>query len=195
MLSFQTRTSVNLNTFFVRIPLMQQWEAVIVKNINSKRYLYYLYSNVYFFRIVTLGDYFKPKFDLFSRTLSFCFKYVNNFFALYWGSLIRIFTSFNKQFFRKLKFRGKGFYIYKNKRNTVAMQFGFSHRVRVYSYFLFVKFLSKTSVFLYGLHTPNLTTHAYKIQRIRPISIFTGKGIRFTRQIIYKKTGKVGAYR
>jgi hypothetical protein len=30
---------------------------------------------------------------------------------------------------------------------------------------------------------------------MRPINIFTGRGVRFSRQIIYKKVGKVSSYR
>jgi hypothetical protein len=36
---------------------------------------------------------------------------------------------------------------------------------------------------------------AKEFKQARPINIFTGKGIRFTKQIIYKKTGKVSSYR
>jgi len=30
---------------------------------------------------------------------------------------------------------------------------------------------------------------------MRPINIFTGRGVRFAKQIIYKKAGKVSSYR
>jgi len=30
---------------------------------------------------------------------------------------------------------------------------------------------------------------------IKKINIFTGKGIRFSRQILYRKTGKISSYR
>jgi hypothetical protein len=33
------------------------------------------------------------------------------------------------------------------------------------------------------------------IKSMRPINIFTGRGVRFSRQIIYKKVGKVSSYR
>tara|TARA_B100000795_G_scaffold73607_1_gene52083 strand:- start:7717 stop:7854 length:138 start_codon:yes stop_codon:yes gene_type:complete len=34
-----------------------------------------------------------------------------------------------------------------------------------------------------------------QIKALRPINIFTGRGVRFNKQIIYKKTGKVSSYR
>ena len=95
----------------------------------------------------------------------------------------------------KLKFKGKGYYIFKNQRNTITPQFGFSHRIYVYSYSAVVNFLTKTKVFLFGLSKQDLLTSAYSIKAMRPINIFTGRGVRFSKQLIYKKTGKVSSYR
>ena len=67
----------------------------------------------------------------------------------------------------KLKFKGKGYYIYKNVRNTIAPQFGYSHRLYIYSFFISVKFLSKTSVLLFGFAKNDLLTVGYQIKRAR----------------------------
>jgi ribosomal protein L6P/L9E len=103
--------------------------------------------------------------------------------------------SLTQVFFNKLKFRGKGYYIYKNKRNTVAFQFGYSHRVRIFTHFIGVKILSKTTIFFFGINKFDIFDASYLFFYKRPISIFTGKGVRFTRQLIYKKTGKISSYR
>ena len=75
------------------------------------------------------------------------------------------------------------------------MQFGYSHRLRVYSYFLSVRFITKTAVLLFGINKNDLYKTSFNIFYKKPINVFTGKGIRFTRQVIYKKTGKVSSYR
>ena len=36
---------------------------------------------------------------------------------------------------------------------------------------------------------------ALRLKSKRPVNIFTGRGVRFAIQIIYKKTGKVSSYR
>jgi len=109
--------------------------------------------------------------------------------------LLNTFYSFSKVFFLKLKFKGKGYYIYKNSRNTITSQFGHSHRIYIYSVFISVKFLTKTTVFLFGSSKKDVLTTGYSIQKVKPINIFTGRGVRFSKQIIYKKTGKVSSYR
>jgi ribosomal protein L6P/L9E len=123
------------------------------------------------------------------------FSFYNNYFNLYWFFFNLIFNSLTQVFFNKLRFRGKGYYIYKNHRNTIAFQFGYSHRVRIFTHFLNAKFLSKITLFFYGVNKFDIIRASYLFYYKRPISIFTGKGVRFTRQVIYKKTGKISSYR
>ena len=100
-----------------------------------------------------------------------------------------------KEFFKKLKFKGKGYYLYKNLRNTLTPQFGYFHRIYVYSFFNRVKFLSKTKFIVFGLIKNDVISVSHNIKSKRYINIFTSRGVRFARQIVYKKTGKVSSYR
>ena len=75
------------------------------------------------------------------------------------------------------------------------MKFGYSHMLYLYSFFVTVKFITKTTILMFGTNYSDLITKSYSLLNIKPINIFTGKGIRFSRQIIYKKTGKVSSYR
>ena len=58
-----------------------------------------------------------------------------------------------------------------------------------------VKFLSKTTIFLFGLSKKDIFTVGHDFRAVRKINIFTGRGVRFSKQIIYKKVGKVSSYR
>ena len=98
-------------------------------------------------------------------------------------------------FFTKMKFKGKGYYVYKNYRNTIAPKFGYYHRVYVYAFNISVKFLSKTSVLLFGFCKQDIMTVGYNFKSKKPINVFTGRGVRFARQVVYRKTGKVSSYR
>jgi len=113
----------------------------------------------------------------------------------YWKSIRLLFQVIHCPFFHKVKFRGKGYYIFKNSRQTITPQFGHSHRLYLYAYYVSVKFLSKTHIFLFGLLYSDLVRVAYGIKNMRRINIFTGRGVRFSRQVIYRKTGKVSSYR
>ena len=58
-----------------------------------------------------------------------------------------------------------------------------------------MKFLSKTTVFVFGLLKSDVIKTSIGLKSMRPINIFTGRGVRFSREIIYKKVGKVSSYR
>jgi len=130
-----------------------------------------------------------------SGLVEILFSRFNRFLMLFLSNVKQLLFLFNVPVFKKIKFRGKGYYIYKNHRNTIAPQFGYSHRIYVYSYFNVVRFLSKVKVFIFGLCKSDVFLTSREIRSKRPINIFTGRGVRFSRQIIYKKVGKVSSYR
>jgi hypothetical protein len=97
--------------------------------------------------------------------------------------------------FKKLKFRGKGYYVFRGSRGTVAFKFGYAHRMRIYVVSFLIKLTAKTAILLRDTNAAVLHWHATRLKTPRPINIFTSKGVRFTRQVTYKKTGKIGSYR
>lgn len=80
-------------------------------------------------------------------------------------------------------------------RHTMTPQFGFAHRRYFYAASFRVRFLSKTKIILFGFARNDLATFAHDFKGYKPINVFTGRGVRFARQIIYRKTGKVSLYR
>jgi len=189
----------NLTTFFLHLPSI--WDSIFFipydydKLLNSKCPIIFLYSEIYFFVFPVNSLYNKIKFDQHSSCYFFKDFYRNSFFLTFWKNFQKIFYSFSRIFFRKLKFKGKGYYIYKNKRNTIAMRFGYSHIKRLFFFYTYVKFLSKTSIIMFGLSFSKINRASVCLSNTRPINVFTSKGVRFTRQIIYKKQGKISSYR
>nr|ASY95708.1 ribosomal protein L6 [Paraurostyla sp.] len=171
------------------------WNFIIIKKKKKNLILLYFYSINYFFFLPLPTKFTLVNFDKSLNNFKFSFFYENNFYKIFWKLFKIIFFSFTKVFFKKIKFKGKGYYIYKNIRNTIAFRFGYSHIKRIYIFYSFVKFLSKTSVFMFGINFFNISKASFLFKKTRPINIFTGKGIRFTKQIIYRKTGKISSYR
>ena len=195
-LKFYFKPRFNLNRFRMSFFIPSQWNLILLNSKNNiKITTCYLYSLNYHFNLFYSNTFLSLNYDSNVNLLSFSFFYKNNYFNLYWNSLKLLFYSFNRIFFKKLKFRGKGYYIYKNTRNTVALQFGYSHKTYLYSFFLKIKFLTKTAVLVFGINTKNINLFSYNFKCLRPINIFTSKGVRFSRQIIYKKVGKISSYR
>jgi hypothetical protein len=186
-------TQLNKQTFFLHTPF--QWNVIISENTKTKKKSIFLYNQIYFFSLALPNNYVECLYDKNTRTLSLHTLYINNFYKIFWWKLRECITIFYQPKFLKLKFKGKGYYVYKNKRNTITPQFGYAHRLYLYSYFVSVKFLSKTSIFIFGFLQTDLLKIGYGLKKMRPINIFTGRGVRFSKQVIYKKVGKVSSYR
>lgn len=187
------RTNYKLFLNFLYVP--SSWNFIIFKKKNTILNYLYMYSESYFFILPFLNKFLLLKYDFQINCFIFNFFFKNNFYSLFWNYFKLIFYSFSKIFFCKLKFKGKGYYIYKNIRNTLALQFGYSHLLYLYGFFLNIKFLTKTSILLFGINLKDIAFLSHSFFQLKPINIFTGKGIRFSKQIVYKKTGKVSSYR
>lgn len=184
---------MNKQTFYVYKP--SGWNALLLQNKHNSARVIFFFSKNYFFKLSIPMTIPRVLFDSNASVFILHTAYINNNYRLFLQQLDLVFSAFYRPYFRKIKFKGKGYYIYKNKRNTITPQFGYSHRLYLYSYFVTVRFLSKTSIFLFGLLKSDVITISLGIKSMRPINIFTGRGVRFSREIIYKKVGKVSSYR
>lgn len=181
--------------FAIHIP--SHWSMFVLgsKNQTATYKLIFLSSETYFFKIPYVADQMLFNYDIYTSTIYITFKIKTHYILLYLKNLQKLIYMFSQVQFVRMKFRGKGYYIYKTLRNTIAPNFGYAHRVYVYAYFTSLKFLSKTSIILFGLIKHDLFKVGHAFKTTRPMNIFTGRGVRFTRQLVYRKTGKVSSYR
>lgn len=189
------RGSLSHVAFNIYVP--KGWNIVLLNPINSSRVnkLLYIHSDVYYFKVPLISNYLLWNYDQTSSSLHLSNQYTTVSHRTYFTRITEIFYSFSRLFFRKLKIKGKGYYIYKNYRNTITHQFGHSHRWYIHAFFVTVKFLNKTTVFLFGSSKHDVFIVGHTIRKSKFINIFTGRGVRFSRQVVYKKTGKVSTYR
>jgi ribosomal protein L6P/L9E len=193
--SFLINKKFSFKNFKYFLYLPSNWNFILFQKKNLNFLNLYMYNFNYFFILPFFKKFLCFNYDNSINVISLNFYFKNNFFSLFWGYFKILFFSFSKIFFKKLKFKGKGYYIYKNTRNTIALQFGYSHMMYIYSFFVTVKFITKTTILMFGTNYISILKKSYSLFNIKTINIFTGKGIRFSRQIIYKKTGKVSSYR
>lgn len=187
--------SLSYVAFNIYVP--KGWNVILLNSRSNSRSnkLLYMYSDVYYFKIPVLNNYLLWNYDQTASSLYLSNQYTTVTHRTYFTRITEIFYSFSRLFFRKLKIKGKGYYIYKNYRNTITHQFGHSHRWYIHAFFVTVKFLNKTTVFLFGSSKRDVFTVGHTIRKSKFINIFTGRGVRFSRQVVYKKTGKVSTYR
>jgi hypothetical protein len=188
-------TSYPAEKFALHIP--NHWNMFVLrskKTLEDSK-LIYLSSEVYFFKIPYVSSFMLFDYDNYTNGIAIRLTKKTYCTSLYLKKLQKLMYMFSQVQFVRMKFRGKGYYIYKTLRNTIAPNFGYAHRVYVYAYFVSLKFLKKTSIIMFGLLKTDLIKVGYRFKTTRPMNIFTGRGVRFTRQLVYKKTGKISSYR
>lgn len=96
----------------------------------------------------------------------------------------------------KLKFKGKSFRWYK-KKSCLILRFGHSHLVSSNPSLFNIKWKRKgrMKIIFYGSNKFELFSYLSNVVRWRPMNIYHGRGLRFAKQIVIKKSGKVSAYR
>jgi hypothetical protein len=207
--SLNTKNAQTLNLFKFKYPKYKKfnkylfaliiptnWNFIIIFNKTSNVYHIKVYSDFYYLRIpIFINTNTTLKFDINTNLFFLQTTFFNNFIPTYFTLLTYFHNNLVRPTFAKLKFKGKGYYIYKNSRNVITPQFGYSHRLYLYAFYVNVKFLTKTSLLLFGLSYAHINFFSRKIYSWRPVNIFTGRGVRFSKQIIYKKSGKVSTYR
>lgn len=185
----------NLNSPLLYLYIPSHWSLIKISSDNSSSTIFYLFTQNYYVTVT-----FNKIHDLISYDSNYRVIYGTSRFNLQHYSLVSTllkltFKFFNLPSFVKIKFKGKGYYVYKGSRNTVTPQFNYYHRIYIYSFFSELKFIRKTSIIIFGYLIKDLIKVGTLIKSKRPINVFTGRGVRFARQIIYKKTGKVSSYR
>ena len=157
--------------------------------------LIYLYSDVYFIHLLVSFNSNSYQFERQTSSFTFDAHAIFSQWLLYVRRFSKLLAHFTTAHFIKLRFRGKGYYLYKNFRNVITPQFGYSHRRYFYTYYASVLFLTKTKILVFGLSIKQVILLSHQLKTIRPANIFTGRGMRFSRQVVYRKVGKISTYR
>jgi ribosomal protein L6P/L9E len=103
--------------------------------------------------------------------------------------------TFENYFFLKIKFKGKGFKIKFNKKlKLIKFYFGRSHITFFKLKKIKLKKITKYKFLLKNLNFNKLKKKASEITYIKPVNVYTLRGIRLSRQHISKRKGKKSSY-
>lgn len=140
------------------------------------KYRFYIYGPTYYFTFSSTAATLTTRPNRSTNTIFLGQQFFDPLYPAYLHALRHCIRAVTSVFGTKMKFKGKGYYVYKNFRNTIAPQFGYAHRVYVYAFNISVKFLSKTSVLLFGLSRRDILSVGYDFRSRKPINIFTKGG-------------------
>lgn len=177
----------------VNIVLNNDLKFNVLKKSNKTYNFLIIFNNSYFLKLLldNNSNIFFLK-NLNFLVIRFDFYKNNNVEVL----LNNITNSLNLYFMKKIIFSGKGYKIkksHKNKNNLdkfFVFYFNKSHLNVLYFFSSKIKKLKKTKMVISSVNPHLLIKICNDIIKVRPFNIFTQKGLRLSRQTIYKKIGK-----
>jgi len=159
---------------------------------NNKDLTIILYNKLYSITLVIDKKKIKIDLESYSIKINTNINYNNN---LNFKQINKFFKTFEFYFFIKIKFKGKGFKIKFNKKlKIIKFYFGKSHITLFKLRKIKLKKITKYKFILKNLNFMKLKTNATKITKIKPINVYTLRGIRLSKQIIRKRKGKKSSY-
>lgn len=101
----------------------------------------------------------------------------------------------NHLWFKKIKFKGKGWKLRSSKKaGVMRLVFGRSHITYILVDGVFLKKLGKYKFALYGKNHQLLCDGSKTIRLVRPINSYTKRGLRQSRELFLKRRGKVSSF-
>lgn len=170
---------LNNNLNFIFLKKNNNKYIIVYNKINSIyiKYKFNLNVNIHFFKNL--------RYILIELNYFTC--YSNNQLNLLLNKQIK---SVNFYFINKILFFGKGFKIKKFKNKTLNLFFNKSHINFIKWNNIIVKKLKKTKILICSSNFNYTHSIIKTIVGCRKLNIFTKKGLRLSRQLIYKKVGK-----
>lgn len=93
-----------------------------------------------------------------------------------------------------ISFTGKGYRLVFNDRKVTTFNFGHSHLYYVYFFSLKVVRITKLKLMFFGISSFYIKPQLKNLYNVKPINIFTWRGVRFRKQALRKKIGKSSMY-
>ena len=155
----------------------------------------YIYNKTCFYKISTSEGTQQIFLDKETNTISFLTFKKNPYTKLYTNLLHNFLFSLNYYFFTKIKFTGKGYRMaFRRKKKIIHFYFGHSHNTIILFRTVLLKKPHKYKFLIFTNSKKKIALLNKMILNIKPINIFTKRGLRNSRQIIFKRTGKKAGY-
>jgi ribosomal protein L6P/L9E len=183
--------NLNINTFSINIPV--SFNILIVENKKNKNDLtIILYNKMYTIYMLNKNKNIKIDLETYCIKIKTKHNHENN---INFKQINKFLKTFEFYFFLKIKFKGKGFKIKFNKKlKIIKFYFGRSHITFFKLKKIKLKKVTKYKFVLKSLNFNKLKKKSTEITWIKPVNVYTLRGIRISKQLISKRKGKKSSY-
>jgi len=182
-----------LNKIILNLPMTINIVIWLKKTTNVVHI--YLYNNTKEFKFYIKNENSVIKFDKNTNSLLLEKNWLNEHNNKFSNFINNLLKSWDFYFFSKIKFKGKGFRIrFLKKNKLVKFFFGRSHKTFIFFKKIFLKKISKYKFILKSINKSKISVNSEMTRGIKPLNVYTLRGLRISRQIIFKRKGKKGTY-
>lgn len=176
----------------ININLNVNTDLKVIKT-NKKTCLVF-FNEKYFIKLY-LSETCKYFYQIGVKTISIKYSFIKNKAKLVESNINNLIFSLNFLWHVKIKFNGKGFKVRRFKKKQ-SMKFYFYRSHLTVFIFRNVKLIKKHKYkfVIFKSNQRILKLMTKDVLSIRPINIYTKRGLRASRQLIYKRTGKKSSY-
>ena len=162
---------------------------IIVKKNNN--ILCIIYNEFFYYKLGIDSFLYSMYYNKFINSLTFFSKENAQFNDIFKKNLETLLFSLNFYFIAKFKFKGKGYRIFRRKDNKF-IKFFFGHSHMRFIKFRFAHLLKphKYKFLIFSNSISKIKKTIILVNSVKPLNLYTKRGIGFTRQIIYKRKGK-----
>lgn len=182
---------MKIRIYSLNIPI--SFNILILEDKKNKNNLtIILYNQLYEIDLVYKKKNIKIDLETYSIKIKLNYDYDNNYNLKIMNKFIKTFESY---FFLKIKFKGKGFKIKFNKKlKLIKFFFGRSHITFFKLKKIKLKKITKYKFLLKSINFNNLNKKSKEMTYIKPVNVYTLRGIRLSKQFIQKRKGKKSSY-
>lgn len=169
------------------------FDMVVIENKKNENFTtIILYNKIYKFTFIGNKKAINIDMELYCIRIKYNI-FIENIFS--YKQINKFLRTFEFYFFIKIKFKGKGFKIKFNKKiKLIKFWFGRSHITFYKLRKIKLKKITKYKFLLRNFNLPELNRIASRITYVKPVNVYTLRGIRVSRQYISKRKGKKSSY-
>ena len=175
----------------INIFLPFNYSFLIIKKKNN-HYIYIYNKHLYYSLFLKKNYFFFEK-----LSNSIIIKQVNNKYNLIKNKNIEIFLKNILIYYKiKIKFKGKGLKIIKLKKKKIfKLFFGKSHKTLLIYNKIILKKIKKYKFILLSTNLNLLNKTSKNILKIKPLNLYTKRGLRISKSIYYKRISKKTSFK
>jgi len=171
------------------------WKKLNCEKINLNSINIFIYNKSKKFDFFINTEKSNIQIDKWSNSIILNKKKINTNIIKFNNYFYNFIKSWDTYFFSKIKFKGKGFRIrFFKKIKLVKFFFGKSHKTFIFFKKIKTKRINKYKFIIKSLIKDKVSFNRNLIVNIRPLNKYTLRGLRSSKQIVFKRKGKKGTY-